>query len=55
LRRATNVRTYLLQNGFDFALIQQINGLGEAAAAAVLPDDADDAQQRVVVLFAAQP
>ena len=55
LQRATNVRSYLIQNGLDFTKIRTISGLGEDAAAAVLPDDAADAQQRVVVLFAAQP
>ena len=55
LQRATNVRSYLIQNGLDFTKIRTLSGLGEDAAAAVLPDDAADAQQRVVVLFAAQP
>ncbi len=55
LQRATNVRSYLIQNGFDYTRIKALNGLGEDAAAAVLPDNADDAQQRVVVLYASQP
>ncbi len=55
LQRATNVRSYLIQNGLDFTKITTLSGLGEDAAAAVLPDDAADAQQRVVVLYAAQP
>lgn len=55
LQRATNVRSYLIQNGFDYTKIKALNGLGEDAAAAVLPDNADDAQQRVVVLYASQP
>ena len=55
LQRATNVRSYLIQNGLDFTKIKALSGLGEDAAAAVLPDEADDAQQRVVVLFADQP
>ncbi|MGQ7844251.1 OmpA family protein [Granulosicoccus sp. 3-233] len=55
LQRATNVRSYLIQNGFDYTKIKALNGLGEDAAAAVLPDNADDAQQRVVVLYATQP
>lgn len=54
LQRATNVRSYLIQNGLDYTKIKTISGLGEDAAAAVLPDNADDAQQRVVVLYAAQ-
>lgn len=55
LQRATNVRSYLIQNGLDYSKIKAMSGLGEDAAAAVLPDNAGDAQQRVVVLFAAQP
>ncbi len=55
LQRATNVRSYLIQNGLDYTKIKALNGLGEDAAAAVLPDNSDDAQQRVVVLYAAQP
>ena len=55
LQRATNVRSYLIQNGLDFTKIRTLSGLGEDAAAAVMPDEASDAQQRVVVLFAAQP
>jgi len=55
LQRATNVRSYLIQNGLDFTKIKTLSGLGEDAAAAVLPDDSADAQQRVVVLYAEQP
>lgn len=55
LQRATNVRSYLIQNGLDFTKVKALSGLGEDAAAAVLPDNAADAQQRVVVLYAAQP
>lgn len=55
LQRATNVRSFLIQNGLDFTKIKALSGLGEDAAAAVLPDDSADAQQRVVVLYAAQP
>lgn len=55
LRRATNVRSYLIQNGFDYTKINTLSGLGEDAAAAVLEDNVEDANQRVVVLFAAQP
>jgi len=55
LQRATNVRSYLIQNGLDFTQIKALSGLGEDAAAAVLPDNSANAQQRVVVLYAAQP
>lgn len=55
LRRATNVRSYLIQNGFDFTKIKSLDGLGEDAAAVALEDGAEDAKQRSVVLFAAQP
>lgn len=55
LRRATNVRSYLIQNGFDYTKINTLSGLGEDAAAAVLEDEVEDANQRVVVLYAAQP
>lgn len=53
-RRATAVRSYLIQNGFDFTKIGNVAGLGEDAAAALLEDEQEDAQQRVVVLYAAQ-
>ena len=49
------MRSYLIQNGLDFTKIKALTGLGEDAAAAVLPDEAADAQQRVVVLYADQP
>lgn len=55
LQRATNVRSYLIQNGLDYTKIKALTGLGEEAAAAALPDNADDAQLRAVVLYAAQP
>ncbi|MEE9335551.1 MAG: OmpA family protein [Granulosicoccaceae bacterium] len=55
LRRATNVRSYLIQNGFDFTKINSLNGLGEDAAAISSEDGAEDAKERSVVLFAAQP
>lgn len=55
LQRATNVRSYLIQNGLDYTRIKALTSLGEDAAAAVLPDNADDAQQRMVVIYAAQP
>ena len=55
VERAVNVRAYLLQNGLPFDRIGALSGLGEEAAAALLPDESADAQQRVVVLFAAQP
>lgn len=54
-QRATNVRSYLIQNGMDYTKIKALTGLGEDAAAAVLPDNAEDSQQRVVVLYAEQP
>lgn len=52
--RAANVRSYLIRNGFDYAKIDNVAGLGEDAAAAILGDEQEDAGQRVVVLFAAQ-
>ncbi len=55
LQRATNVRSYLIQNGFSFTKIRSVTGLGEDAAAALQPDGEEDAGQRTVVLFAAQP
>jgi len=55
LQRATNVRSFLIQNGLDFTKIKALSGLGEDAAAADLPDNSGDAQQRVVVLYAEQP
>jgi|GEM_PF-664419 len=55
MERATNVRSYLIQNGLPYTAIRSLNALGEDAAAAVLPDDSADAQQRVVVLYAEQP
>ena len=53
-RRAANVRSYLIRNGFDYTKIDNVAGLGEDAAAAILGDEQEDAGQRVVVLFAAQ-
>ena len=55
LERATSVRTYLIQNGFDYTKINSLSGLGEAAAARTLDDGAEDADQRTVVLVANQP
>ena len=55
LQRATNVRSYLIQNGFSYTKIKSLSGLGEDAAAANLPDGEEDAQQRAVVLYAVQP
>ncbi len=55
LQRATNVRSYLIQNGFSYTKIKSLSGLGEDAAAAELPDGQEDAQQRAVVLYAQQP
>ncbi len=54
-QRATNVRSFLIQNGMDYTKIKALTGLGEDAAAAVLPDNAEDSQQRVVVLYSEQP
>lgn len=53
-RRAANVRGYLIRNGFDYTKIDNVAGLGEDAATAILDDGQEDAGQRVVVLFAAQ-
>ena len=39
----------------DYTKINTLSGLGEDAAAAELEDEVEDANQRVVVLFAAQP
>ena len=55
LQRATSVRSFLIQNGFDFTKIKSLSGLGEDAAAATLDDGAEDANQRTVVLVADQP
>ena len=55
LQRATNVRSYLIQNGFSYTKISSLSGLGEDAAAAQLPDGEEDAEQRSVVLYARQP
>jgi len=50
VQRAASVRTYLVQNGFDFTKIKSLSGLGEDAAAATLDDGTIDADQRTVVL-----
>ena len=55
LKRAANVRSYLVQKGFSFTKIKSISGLGEDAAAVKLEDGAEDAQQRFVVIYADQP
>lgn len=55
LQRATNVRSYLIQNGFSYTKIRSLSGLGEDAAAADIADGEEDAQQRAVVLYAQQP
>jgi outer membrane protein OmpA-like peptidoglycan-associated protein len=55
LKRAANVRSYLIQKGFSFTKIKSISGLGEDAAAVNLEDGAEDAQQRFVVIYADQP
>jgi len=55
LRRATAVRSYLIQNGFDYTKIKFLTGLGEDAAATTLEDGVQDSDQRTVVLVADQP
>lgn len=55
LQRATNVRSYLIQNGFSYTKIKSLSGLGEDAAAASIEDGQEDAQSRAVVLYAQQP
>lgn len=55
LNRASNVRTYLINNGLDIDLIKNINSSGEDAVINSIPDETPDAEQRVVVLLAAQP
>lgn len=55
LQRATNVRSYLIQNGFSYTKIKSLSGLGEDAAAVDIADGEEDAQQRAVVLYAQQP
>lgn len=55
LKRANRVRSYLIQNGFDFTKIRDVDGIGEDLAAAVLPDGQTDANQRSVIIFAFQP
>ena len=55
LERAANVRDYLLGKGLPEEQIRTLSGLDAEAAAAILPEDAEAAQQRVVVLYAAQP
>ena len=54
-QRATNVRSFVIQNGMDYTKIKALTGLGEDAAAIQSPDNAEDSQQRVVVLYAEQP
>ncbi len=54
-QRANSVRSYLIQNGFDFTKISTVSGLGEDAAAALQVDGEEEAQQRTVVLYASQP
>lgn len=55
LQRATSVRTFLIQNGFDFIKIKSLSGLGEDAASATLDDGAENPDERTVVLVADQP
>ncbi len=54
LRRANGVRSYLIQQGFDFRKINAVDGLGEDPAASKLDDGQEDANQRTVVLYAYQ-
>lgn len=54
-RRANNVRSYLIQAGFDFKKINAVDGIGEDLAAASSSDGQEDANQRFVVLYAFQP
>lgn len=54
LRRANRVRSFLIQQGFDFRKINAVDGLGEDPAASKLEDGEEDANQRTVVLYAHQ-
>ncbi len=52
LRRANGVRSFLIQQGFDFRKINAVDGLGEDPAASKIDDGKEDANQRTVVLYA---
>lgn len=55
LQRANRVRSYLIQRGFEFTKINEVDGIGEDLAAAKTADGKEDANQRSVILFAFQP
>ena len=54
LRRANRVRSYLIQEGFDFRKFNAVDGLGEDLAASKTDDGQEDANQRTVVMYAYQ-
>jgi len=54
LRRANRVRSYLIQEGFDFRKFNAVDGLGEDLAASKIDDGKEDANQRTVVMYAYQ-
>ena len=54
LRRANQVRSWLIQQGFDFRKINEVDGLGEDVSAAVRAGQAELANKRAVVLYAFQ-
>ena len=54
LRRANRVRSYLIQEGFDFRKFNAVDGLGEDLAASKGDDGKEDANQRTVVMYAYQ-
>jgi len=55
LERATNVRDYLVASGLPAAKVRALNGLEGGFEARLLPENANAAQQRVVVLRAVRP
>lgn len=55
LRRAHRVRSYLIQNGYDFSRIDAVDGIGEDLAAVKTADGEADPDQRSVIIFAFQP
>lgn len=54
LRRANQVRSWLIQQGFDFRKINEVDGLGEDVSKAVRAGQAELANQRAVVLYSFQ-
>ncbi len=54
LRRANQVRSWLIQEGFDFRKINEVDGLGEDVSAAVRTGQTELTNQRAVVLYAFQ-